>query len=642
MQAPEARGATVTWSVDKNLTSNYTVAVGDTLIIEPGVTVSLDPGISIFVEGTLNAVGTGSQPIIFSPITPGLNWGSIMFNSTSINSILNYAVFDNATTGLFINSSNPTISHTTITSSSLYGIHINESSPTIENSTIFASGALDIYVESLVGALPITLNTSFDKSSVNVVGAGSSLKVQWYLDVAAMDTFEDPIQDAEILVKNSSQELVYDGFSDSQGLASWIVCTEFINYTGSRIYETPYNITVSKEDYDTGYASPEPIIDSSIKIPVIIKDNLPPATTVIIGSPNISGNPVLVASSTNFTFTVVETGSGVAIIEYRIDDDNWIEYLTPFNITSLNQHNITYRSIDKVGNEEIEKVLWIYVNSPPSIELSAIPDATANSLFQYRINATDIDEMDAIIFTLDSGPEGMFINATTGSISWQPEDEHVGTIRFIVNITDGLSYVVREFTIIVNAPIPTNNPLMENLWLISITTTVIAVFGALGATEYGRYGIIKFLFLPLYSKLKKEKLLNQFTRGKIYGYILANQGEHYNSIKNALDLSNGSLTYHLSVLEREDMIKSRIDGRYKRFYPKGAPTSSHDGSDLMSMPQRYMYEIVKRTPGITQIEIAEIMGESKQVINYHIKLLENRGLLDIHYEGKYTHCFIKK
>ena len=34
-----------------------------------------------------------------------------------------------------------------------------------------------------------------------------------------------------------------------------------------------------------------------------------------------------------------------------------------------------------------------------------------------------------------------------------------------------------------------------------------------------------------------------------------------------MKLKNGALAYHLKTLEREDLIKSQTDGKFKRFYP---------------------------------------------------------------------------
>jgi predicted transcriptional regulator len=161
-------------------------------------------------------------------------------------------------------------------------------------------------------------------------------------------------------------------------------------------------------------------------------------------------------------------------------------------------------------------------------------------------------------------------------------------------------------------------------------------------TEYMKFGTLKIFFLPLYTRLKKEKLLDQFTRGEIFGYIVANPGGHYNAIKKRLNLSNGPLLYHLSVLEREKLIKSEIDGRFKRFYPSNGSPLSFDSINLLTAAQRHVYEVIRKNPGTSQKDIAEILGETKQVVNYHIRFLKERGFIYIKYEGKKSLCFVRK
>lgn len=71
----------------------------------------------------------------------------------------------------------------------------------------------------------------------------------------------------------------------------------------------------------------------------------------------------------------------------------------------------------------------------------------------------------------------------------------------------------------------------------------------------------------LMSGTEQEKILEQLTRRKIYGYILANPGDHYNSIKKTLELSSGTFSYHIHILIKEGIIKSVREGTYRCFYP---------------------------------------------------------------------------
>ncbi|MFX1574563.1 MAG: SBBP repeat-containing protein [Promethearchaeota archaeon] len=63
----------------------------------------------------------------------------------------------------------------------------------------------------------------------------------------------------------------------------------------------------------------------------------------------------IVKKSTNFTLTADDgQGSGVASIMYKINDGDWINFSTPFDLSDFKSgnFNISYYSIDKMGNIE--------------------------------------------------------------------------------------------------------------------------------------------------------------------------------------------------------------------------------------------------------------------------------------------------
>jgi len=172
-------------------------------------------------------------------------------------------------------------------------------------------------------------------------------------------------------------------------------------------------------------------------------------------------------------------------------------------------------------------------------------------------------------------------------------------------------------------------PIVTPTVAVASVTLIVAfsIIGLLGGTEVGRYALLAGLLIPLYTKLMKDRVLDHYLRGKIHGYIIANPGEHYNAIKEQLDVTNGALSYHLRVLEREGYIRSRMDGMYKRFYPSEMklPRSTHRISSF----QEVILTIVKNNHGVSQKDIARRIGVSSQVINYHIKLLEDARLIQV-------------
>ena len=74
-----------------NLSDDLVIAPGSTLTIKPGVTIKLSRGTSLIVEGDLRAIGSPSEPILFTSASanpaPG-DWGSLRF--ATLDTTLSY------------------------------------------------------------------------------------------------------------------------------------------------------------------------------------------------------------------------------------------------------------------------------------------------------------------------------------------------------------------------------------------------------------------------------------------------------------------------------------------------------------------------------------------------------------------------
>lgn len=159
-------------------------------------------------------------------------------------------------------------------------------------------------------------------------------------------------------------------------------------------------------------------------------------------------------------------------------------------------------------------------------------------------------------------------------------------------------------------------------------------------TEVWKYKTIPFIF-PLYSRLRKEELLDQDTRSLIYQYILSNPGDNYNKIREKLKLNNGTLTYHLRTLEKEDYIKSMRDGIFKRFYPVNVKVQRVNGFGVRSVQGKMIMHMI-RNPGLTQKEISTTLGISQQVVSYHLKLMNETGHVRAKRQGRTYRYFVNE
>ncbi|MCU0798906.1 MAG: winged helix-turn-helix transcriptional regulator [Candidatus Thermoplasmatota archaeon] len=154
-------------------------------------------------------------------------------------------------------------------------------------------------------------------------------------------------------------------------------------------------------------------------------------------------------------------------------------------------------------------------------------------------------------------------------------------------------------------------------------------------TEVGFVTILSAV-MSAYSKLSKKDILNHEIRGLIRGYIIANPGDHYSSIKRNLDLNNGTLAYHLRVLEQNGLIKSMYDGIYKRYYPANVNISKLKKN---ISKQEEIFNIILENPGITMEQIGRNIGVSRQVVNYHVKNLIRAGSISYQRDDKSARFF---
>ena len=103
--------ATTTWAGTMTLTGDYTVAAGDTLIIDAGATISFDDNVRLYVEGELDVTGTATSPATITRSSEAIAHEGIQFNASSRGrgSVIDYLVMEHAEWGITIYNSNPTL-----------------------------------------------------------------------------------------------------------------------------------------------------------------------------------------------------------------------------------------------------------------------------------------------------------------------------------------------------------------------------------------------------------------------------------------------------------------------------------------------------------------------------------------------------
>ena len=157
-------------------------------------------------------------------------------------------------------------------------------------------------------------------------------------------------------------------------------------------------------------------------------------------------------------------------------------------------------------------------------------------------------------------------------------------------------------------------------------------------TEVGKYRLLPVFLLPLYTRLHKDEVLDNETRGMIRGCIISDPGIHYNEIQRRLNLGNGKAAYHLQTLEREGVIRSVSDGRLRRFYPAGMRLS--EIPVWLDRLQKLIFEVLREHDGLSQREIAAAAGVSTPTISRNVKAMAGLGVLRLERHGITVKCFL--
>jgi predicted transcriptional regulator len=175
--------------------------------------------------------------------------------------------------------------------------------------------------------------------------------------------------------------------------------------------------------------------------------------------------------------------------------------------------------------------------------------------------------------------------------------------------------------------------------VIASTGLLALLAGALVQVEWIRLPATKYGLFLLGMVRKNKERGGEYQRGRIVAYIELHRGIHFRALLAALDMSNGQLTHHLSVLEGDEAIWRRKDGRKVRYYPASIDSSTSNDDlpvpvltpDPNSLQGRIMQILdihENEILNLSQKELSDKLETSQQLVSYHLKSLENWGLVE--------------
>jgi len=130
--------------------------------------------------------------------------------------------------------------------------------------------------------------------------------------------------------------------------------------------------------------------------------------------------------------------------------------------------------------------------------------------------------------------------------------------------------------------------------------------------------------------ITKNEVLNLEPRKIIYDFILKNPGLHLREIYRSLEMSEGSIKYHLDFLKKRSLISSVSENGYTRYYASnkiGREQSHLIGILRQEVPGQILLYL-SISLGASQIEISRDLDKHPTTIYFHLKRLIDMGVLE--------------
>lgn len=163
-----------------------------------------------------------------------------------------------------------------------------------------------------------------------------------------------------------------------------------------------------------------------------------------------------------------------------------------------------------------------------------------------------------------------------------------------------------------------------------------------GATAIGvalaiyYWPVLKFVvsapFIGLYARLPRDRILDHKGRELVYETVRNEPGISTHRLADVVGFGWSTLAYHLRVLERNQVIVSVRDGRYKRFFDRESGKYANGRKRVVAVLKNETTLTIGRhilqSPGITQKDLGERAGLSPSSVHWHVTRLTDAGLLE--------------
>lgn len=127
------------------------------------------------------------------------------------------------------------------------------------------------------------------------------------------------------------------------------------------------------------------------------------------------------------------------------------------------------------------------------------------------------------------------------------------------------------------------------------------------------------------------------TRRRILRLIRSYPGLHLRELAREAGLSEQLVSYHVDHLEDQELVESRVDEVYRRFYATEVPAPQGDDRRVVevlrqAVPLQIVLHLLERAPLPSSVLVKEL-GLAKSTVSYHVKRLTETGIVERRPDG---------
>lgn len=194
---------------------------------------------------------------------------------------------------------------------------------------------------------------------------------------------------------------------------------------------------------------------------------------------------------------------------------------------------------------------------------------------------------------------------------------------------------------------PAQDPVPISFWDLPPRQMLIAL--ALSFCPVLVFPVEIFFFVKLvsflgYRKIEHYALSYNEKRQKIYDTITANPGLKFNALERLTGIKEGTLKYHLLILEMKRRVVPFGSGRSVRYFENNGRYTEIEKKVFLHLQDpttRRILEILATSPEVSRKEIAENVGIAGPSVSWHTKRLSVDGIITTQKNGRavrYTLC----